>query len=140
METSDDNADEQRQDDMTINDIPSEHPGTETSEVPRISGLLHMVAEPARPLLPSTTRAGADDIDPSSIIRHWDRHLPHHRSFQYNFSNIIGMEFLAHIGLLLPHRLRVPLEDIRRITQMSSWTTSTAHVHDIYLIFVVLCP
>ena len=41
METSDDNADEGRQDDTTINDILLEHPGTETSEVPRVSALFH---------------------------------------------------------------------------------------------------
>ena len=63
--TSGDNEDEESQEDrLDINDIPSEHPGIENvTEDP----FLHMVAELARPLLPSTTRAG-DDIDPYSTL------------------------------------------------------------------------
>ena len=43
-----DRVDVRRMTRLDINDIPSEHPGTEIFELPRVSGLFHMVAEPRR--------------------------------------------------------------------------------------------
>ena len=62
METSHSIANEGRHDDrLDNNDIPSEHPGTKTSESPSF----HMVAEPCA--CPSSrTMSRSDDIDPSS--------------------------------------------------------------------------
>ena len=56
-----------RQDDerFDINDILSEHRGTEATETPRVLEF-HMVAELAHPACsPTTTGAGADDMNPS---------------------------------------------------------------------------
>ena len=64
-QTDDHGDQDDRNDDkkLDINDIPSEHPGTETSENPPF----HMVAELPRPLLPSMTRT-RDKISSSPII------------------------------------------------------------------------
>ena len=65
-----DKADQGDEKDDLTNDIPSENPGTETSEVPRVSGF-HMVAEPASPLLPPPTTRSDDHRSHQSTSSRW---------------------------------------------------------------------